>query len=65
VPPREHEEAQWTLCRKGIPKEIWLEAVMNSIRNGLGMRKTGDCWRPYHPEKPHSNAVFIQVHNTL
>jgi hypothetical protein len=38
---------------------------MNSITNGLGMRKTGDCGRPSQPENPHPNAIFTQVHNTL
>ncbi len=42
-----------------------LEAVMNSMRNGLGMRKTGDRRKPGQPDNPHSNAVFTQVHNTL
>ncbi len=43
----------------------FLEAVMNSMRNGLGMRKTGDRRKPGQPDNPHSNAVFTQVHNTL
>jgi hypothetical protein len=38
---------------------------MNSIRNGLGMRKVRDREGPGQPENPHSNAVFIQVHNTV
>jgi hypothetical protein len=42
-----------------------LEAVMNSIRNGLGMRKAGDRGGAGQPENPLSNAVFTQVHNTL
>jgi hypothetical protein len=42
-----------------------LEAVMNSIRNGLGMREAGDREGAGQPENPHSNAVFTQVHNTL
>jgi hypothetical protein len=42
-----------------------LEAVMNSIRNGLGMRKTENRKGPSWPENPHPNAVFTQVHNTL
>jgi len=46
-------------------KGFTLEAVMNSIRNGLGMRKTGYCGGPSQPENPHPNAVFTQVHNTL
>ncbi len=44
---------------------VFLEAVMNSMRNGLGMRKTGDRRKPGQPDNPHSNAVFTQVHNTL
>ncbi len=43
----------------------FLEAVMNSIRNGLGMRKTGSRRGSGQPENPYSNAVFTQVHNTL
>ena len=42
-----------------------LERVMNSIRNGLGMRKAGNRRAPGQPANPHSNAVFTQVHNTL
>ncbi len=38
---------------------------MDSIGNGLGMRKTGKRWGPGQPEKPHSYAVSTQVHNTL
>ena len=34
---------------------------MNSIRNGLGMRKAGDHGGPGQPEKSHSYAVFTQV----
>ncbi len=51
-----------------IPEEyggMGLEAVMNSMRNGLGMRKTGDRRKPTQPDNPHSNAVFARVHNTL
>jgi hypothetical protein len=43
----------------------YLEAVMNSIRNGLGMRKAGDRGGAGQPENPLSNAVFTQVHNTV
>ncbi len=32
-----------------------LERVMNSMRNGLEMRKTGERWRS---DYPHSDAVF-------
>ena len=42
-----------------------LEAVMNSIRNGLGMRKAGTRRGPGQPANPHLNAVFTKVHNTL
>ena len=44
---------------------VALEAVMNSMRDGLGMRETGDRGKPGQPENPHSHGVFIQVHNTL
>jgi glyoxylase-like metal-dependent hydrolase (beta-lactamase superfamily II) len=43
----------------------YLEAVMNSIRNGLGMRETEIAKEPSRPWNPHSYAVFAQVHNTL
>jgi len=42
-----------------------LEAVMNSIRNGLGMRKTEIVREPSRPRNPHFYAIFAQVHNTL
>jgi rhodanese-related sulfurtransferase len=42
-----------------------LEAVMNSIRNGLGMRKTEIANEPSRPWNPHFYAIFAQVHNTL
>jgi hypothetical protein len=42
-----------------------LERVMNSIRNGIGMRETEIAKEPSRPWNPHSYAVFAQVHNTL
>jgi len=42
-----------------------LERVMNSIKNGLGMRKTEIAWEPSRPRNPHFYAIFAQVHNTL
>jgi hypothetical protein len=42
-----------------------LEAVMNSITNGLGMRETEIAKEPSRPWNPHFYAVFAQVHNTL
>jgi hypothetical protein len=42
-----------------------LEAVMNSIRNGIGMRETEIAKEPSRSWNPHSYAVFTQVHNTL
>jgi hypothetical protein len=42
-----------------------LERVMDSIRNGLGMRETVITQEPSRPWNPHSYAVFAQVHNTL
>jgi hypothetical protein len=42
-----------------------LEAVMNSIRNGLGMRETEMTMEPSRPRNPHFYAIFAQVHNTL
>ena len=44
---------------------LGLEAVMNSIRNGLEMRETEIAKEPSRPWNPHSYAVFAQVHNTL
>jgi hypothetical protein len=49
--------------------EAWvlpaLEAVMNSVRNGLGMRKTEIAREPNRPWNPHFYTIFAQVHNTL
>src|SRR5215217_2243331 len=42
-----------------------LEAVMNSIRNSLGMRETEIAKEPSLLWNPHFYAIFIQVHNTL
>jgi hypothetical protein len=42
-----------------------LEAVMNSISNGLGMRKTGIPREPNRPCNPHYYAIFTRVHNSL
>jgi len=42
-----------------------LERVMNSIRNGLGMRKTEIARTTSRPRNPHVYAIFAQVHNTL
>jgi hypothetical protein len=51
------------VLRTGGP--VGLERVMNSIRNGLGMRETEIAKEPSRPWNPHSYAVFAQVHNTL
>jgi hypothetical protein len=42
-----------------------LEAVMNSIRNGLGMRETEIVKQPTRSWNPHFYAIFARVHNTL
>jgi putative transposase len=42
-----------------------LEAVMNSIRNSLGMRETEIARDPNGLWNPHFYAIFAQVHNTL
>jgi hypothetical protein len=42
-----------------------LERVMNSIRNGLGMRETEIAKEPSRLWNPHFYAVFVRVHNTL
>jgi hypothetical protein len=42
-----------------------LEAVMNSITIGLGMRETEIAKEPTRPCNPHFYAVLAQVHNTL
>jgi hypothetical protein len=44
---------------------LFLEAVMNSIENGLGMRETKSAREPSRPWNPHFYAIFAQVHNTL
>src|SRR5215213_10930450 len=44
---------------------LGLEAVMNSITNSLGMRKTEIAKEPSRTWNPHFYAVFAQVHNTL
>jgi hypothetical protein len=45
--------------------EVTLEGVMNSIRNGLGMRETEIAREPSRPWNPHFYAISAQVHNTL
>ncbi len=51
--------------RRAAEEAVALEAVMNLIKNGLGMRKAGDHRGADQPENSHSNTVFTQVHNTL
>jgi hypothetical protein len=52
--------------RVGIePATMGLEAVMNSIRNSLGMRETEIAREPSRLWNPHFYANFAQVHNTL
>jgi hypothetical protein len=48
----------------GHSRKFALEAVMNSIRNGLGMRETEIVKEPTRPWNPHFYAIFAQVHNT-
>jgi hypothetical protein len=57
----------WWRCTTlgGADHSAPLERVMNSIRNGLGMRETEIAKDPSRPWNPHSYAVFAQVHNTL
>jgi hypothetical protein len=57
---------------KGCSEGFWhlwhlitLERVMNSIRNGLGMREAGIVKEPSRPWNPYFYAIFAQVHNTL
>jgi hypothetical protein len=45
--------------------DLDLERVMNSIRNGLGMRETEIAREPSRPWNPHFYAIFTRVHNTL
>jgi phage/plasmid-associated DNA primase len=76
----ERLKAMWTLAKADLavsPEELdtdpmllnvengTLERVMNSIRNGIGMRETEIAKEPSRPWNPHSYAVFAQVHNTL
>jgi len=51
----------------GLPDELLeaLERVMNSIRDGLGMRETEIAREPSRPWNPHFYAIFTRVHNTL
>jgi MoxR-like ATPase len=42
-----------------------LEAVVNSIRNGLGMQETEIVSESSRPWKPHLYTIFAQVLNTL
>jgi hypothetical protein len=51
-----------------VPKlggKVALEAGMNSIKNGLGMRKTSTAKSSGRPWNPHSYGVFTRVNNTL
>jgi hypothetical protein len=41
-----------------VPTNLTLEGVMNLLRNGLLMRKTGDLRRTELTRNPHPNAVF-------
>jgi hypothetical protein len=47
------------------PEDALLERVMNSIRNGLGMRETEITRETSRLWNPHFHAIFAQVHNTL
>jgi hypothetical protein len=38
---------------------------MNSIKNSVGVRKTGDRRQPSQPENPHPYEILVQIHNTL
>ena len=58
---REAARLAWYLCAVSIT----LEAVMNSIRNSLGMRETEIAREPSRLWNPHFYAIFVQVHNTL
>src|SRR5215207_7786308 len=62
--PPYREERQREVVLSGRPA-LLLEAVMNSISNGLGMRNTGTSRKPNRPWNPHFYAIFTQVHNTL
>jgi hypothetical protein len=42
-----------------------VEAIMNSIRNGLGMQETEIVKEPTRSWNPHFYAIFARVHNTL
>jgi hypothetical protein len=63
IDPLTGEEAMGGLLSPEILK--FLEAVMNSIRNGLGMRKTRIAKTTGRSWNPHFYGVHTQVHNTL
>ena len=44
---------------------VYLERVMNSIRNGIGMRETEIAREPSRLWNPHPYAISTRVHNTL
>jgi hypothetical protein len=52
-------------CLSSERYPLTLEAVMNSVRNGLEMRETKITRELSRPWNPHSYAIFAQVHNTL
>src|SRR5829696_2023025 len=63
---------QWRLLPHDFPRwptvyhyfRKWrIEAVMNSIRNGLGMRETEIVKEPTRPWNPYFYAIFARVHN--
>jgi hypothetical protein len=56
-------QRSWELAIQHDPNA--LEAVMNSIRNSLGMRETEIAREPSRLWNPHFYAIFVQVHNTL
>ena len=67
--PAEHPLAATAIERiehgEHQPRLQFLEAVMNSIRNGLGMRETEIVKEPTRPWNPYFYAIFARVHNTL
>jgi len=54
-----------TCISRQRPRTTPLEAVMDSIRNSLGMRETEIAREPNRLWNPYFYAISAEVHNTL